>query len=64
MFFFLITNAGYGAKFKNWMLSERPEPYNSYGNGAAMRVSPVGWYVNEPELWIYESTLTVNPDNP
>lgn len=34
---------GYGMGFRNWILSLYPEPYNSYGNGSAMRVSPVAW---------------------
>ena len=36
-------NCGYGARFIHWMFSEHPEPYSSYGNGSAMRVSPVGF---------------------
>jgi len=36
-------NAGYGARFIRWLMSESPEPYGSYGNGSAMRVSAVGW---------------------
>ena len=39
-------NRGYGPRFQNWMYSSHPEPYNSFGNGSAMRVSPVGWYNN------------------
>jgi len=35
---------GYGSKFNSWILSDNPEPYNSWGNGSAMRVSPIGWY--------------------
>jgi len=35
-------NAGYGAKFIYWVFSPNPLPYNSLGNGSAMRVSPVG----------------------
>lgn len=35
-------NAGYGGKFRQWILSETPMPYGSYGNGSAMRVSSVG----------------------
>lgn len=31
---------GYGTRFYHWLLSDNPEPYNSFGNGAAMRVSP------------------------
>ena len=33
-------HAGYGGHFRKWLLSDSPKPYNSYGNGAAMRVSP------------------------
>lgn len=36
-------NAGYGGYFMGWLLSNDPKPYNSWGNGAAMRVSPVGF---------------------
>lgn len=35
-------NAGYGSSFGQWLDSDNPEPYGSWGNGAAMRVSPVG----------------------
>src|SRR3954468_9635822 len=34
--------AGYGGTFQRWAESDDREPYNSWGNGAAMRVSPVG----------------------
>ena len=37
-------NAGYGGGFRNWLKSNKPLPYNSWGNGSAMRVSPVGMY--------------------
>lgn len=36
-------NAGYGTRFTGWLFSENPMPYNSYGNGSAMRVSAVAW---------------------
>jgi ADP-ribosylglycohydrolase len=36
-------HAGYGLRFKNWIYSTTSEPYNSFGNGSAMRVSPVGF---------------------
>lgn len=39
--------AGYGSGFTNWIWSENPMPYNSYGNGSAMRVSPVGLYARD-----------------
>ena len=36
---------GYGGRFAQWVHSENPQPYKSFGNGAAMRVSPVAhWY--------------------
>ncbi len=35
--------AGYGGMFYDWLKSREPKPYNSWGNGSAMRVSPVGW---------------------
>jgi ADP-ribosylglycohydrolase len=34
---------GYGGHFSAWIHHPDPKPYNSYGNGSAMRVSPVGW---------------------
>jgi ADP-ribosylglycohydrolase len=36
-------DAGYGGTFRNWAASDNREPYNSWGNGSAMRVSPVGF---------------------
>lgn len=35
--------AGYGGMMSNWIDSDNPKPYNSFGNGSAMRVSPCGW---------------------
>lgn len=34
---------GYGGRFTEWIWMEDPQPYNSWGNGSAMRVSPVGF---------------------
>jgi|GEM_PF-128609 len=34
---------GYGGMFRRWVLGDDPKPYGSYGNGAAMRISPVGY---------------------
>jgi ADP-ribosyl-[dinitrogen reductase] hydrolase len=34
---------GYGGMFYHWVFSDNPKPYNSFGNGAAMRVSPAGF---------------------
>ncbi len=36
-------DAGYGKLFREWLFSDRPEPYGSFGNGSAMRVSACGW---------------------
>ena len=35
--------AGYGGMFRKWLIAEDPKPYNSFGNGSAMRVSPCAW---------------------
>ena len=35
---------GYGGRFAHWIHDGDPQPYNSFGNGSAMRVSPVGYY--------------------
>jgi ADP-ribosylglycohydrolase len=35
--------AGYGSWFRSWLFQDGAEPYNSFGNGSAMRVAPVGW---------------------
>src|SRR5690554_6018363 len=35
-------DCGYGGRFHDWIFSYNPKPYNSYGNGAAMRISPAG----------------------
>jgi ADP-ribosylglycohydrolase len=34
---------GYGGWFSQWIYMDHPKPYNSFGNGSAMRVSPIGW---------------------
>ena len=36
-------NSGYGGKFIEWIFSEDPKPYGSFGNGSAMRISPAGF---------------------
>lgn len=40
---------GYGGRFAQWVHNDNPQPYNSFGNGAAMRVSPVAWAYDERE---------------
>lgn len=39
----LFPYAGYGGMFMNWLRSDDPQPYNSFGNGSAMRVSSCAW---------------------
>lgn len=38
---------GYGGRFAQWVRSNRPQPYGSFGNGSAMRVSAIGWAFDE-----------------
>ena len=42
-------HAGYGGYFRRWLTACHPEPYNSFGNGSAMRVSAVGWLYDSLE---------------
>ena len=48
-------NAGYGGMFLRWLASEKPKPYGSYGNGSAMRVSPVGFAFDTIEKVLAEA---------
>ena len=41
--------AGYGGMFRQWLRAKDPKPYNSYGNGSAMRVSAVAWLYDDLE---------------
>ena len=41
--------AGYGGRFSAWLQNPDPKPYDSFGNGSAMRVSPVAWYFHSLE---------------
>ena len=43
----LYPDAGYGGRFHRWIHSSHPKPYNSFGNGSAMRVSPVAWVADD-----------------
>ena len=51
-------HAGYGGSFINWLYSSDPQPYNSWGNGAAMRVSPVGFAFDNIEDVLAEAART------
>lgn len=47
--------AGYAPLFMEWLLSDDPRPYNSFGNGSAMRVSPVGFAFDRREEVLREA---------
>ncbi|WP_235888713.1 MULTISPECIES: ADP-ribosylglycohydrolase family protein [Streptococcus] len=42
----MYPDAGYGARFSSWINSDNRKPYNSFGNGSAMRVSPCAWLMD------------------
>ena len=42
----MYPNCSYGVRFRHWLISDEPQPYNSYGNGSAMRISSVGYFAN------------------
>ncbi len=42
----MYPGAGYGGRFGGWIFSDSREPYHSFGNGSAMRVSPCGWMMD------------------
>lgn len=51
---------GYGGRFRQWVMSNNPQPYGSFGNGSAMRVSPVAWVYDNEEAVLYEAALTAS----
>ncbi len=51
-------NAGYGQRFYSWLWSDDPQPYGSYGNGSAMRVSSAGWLFDTLEQTRHMARLT------
>ena len=59
-------DAGYGGGFYLWLKQRRTKPYGSYGNGSAMRVSPVGWYAEslEEALSLAKATAEITHDHP
>lgn len=42
--------AGYGGMFRRWLKDSNPQPYGSYGNGSAMRVSSAAWLFDDLEI--------------
>lgn len=59
-------NSGYGGKFYRWVFSRYPKPYNSFGNGSAMRVSFVGEYYEDLNdvVQAAEKTAIVSHNHP
>lgn len=51
---------GYGDYFRHWLTARHPEPYNSFGNGSAMRVSAAGWLYNSLEKTRVVAKATAN----
>jgi len=59
-------NAGYGYRFYEWMSGDDPRAYNSFGNGSAMRVAPVGFAYDDVEAVLREAerSAAVTHDHP
>ena len=59
-------NAGYGSNFFHWLFEDEVNPYHSWGNGAAMRVSPIGFGYDTEEdvLRVARETALVSHDHP
>ena len=58
--------AGYGGMFRKWLVDKNPKPYNSFGNGSAMRVSPCAWFaktLHEAET-LAEASAIVTHNHP
>ena len=51
----------YGGRFAQWIRSLDPQPYNSFGNGSAMRVSPVAWLFDDLSQILEEAEKTALP---
>lgn len=51
----------YGGRFAGWIRSLNPQPYNSFGNGSAMRVSPVAWLFDDLSQVLEEAEKTALP---
>jgi len=56
--------SGYGESFFRWLYSDRPKPYDSYGNGAAMRISPIAYIASSlAEVKKYSKAVTETTHN-
>lgn len=55
-------DCGFGGMFYRWIFSDNPVPYNSFGNGAAMRISPAGFVArSESEACRLSEAITAEP---
>lgn len=52
--------AGYGGTFIRWAMQRQRDPYNSWGNGSAMRVSPVGFAFDTPDQVLHHAKRTAS----
>ncbi|WP_254771710.1 ADP-ribosylglycohydrolase family protein [Xylanibacter ruminicola] len=53
----------YGGRFAQWVRSKNPQPYNSFGNGSAMRVSPVAYWYDEENQMLQAAEDTAKPSH-
>ncbi len=53
-------HAGYGRKFLFWLSRRNPQPYNSWGNGSAMRVSSAGWLFDDLDTVLRMAMLSAD----
>ena len=65
-YYLRYPDAGYGGTFRSWARREIDGPYHSWGNGSAMRTSPVGWAFNSLEevLIKAEEYAAITHDHP
>ena len=59
-------DCGYGVRFNNWLYEDDPQPYYSYGNGSAMRVSSAAWLARDmaEAMHLAQLTAAVTHDHP
>jgi len=54
-------HAGYGGWFREWLRDDHAGPYNSYGNGSAMRVAAIGWAFDDLDAVVREAAASAAP---
>ena len=62
----LHPGIGYGARFFSWLMTDNPQPYGSWGNGSAMRVSSAGWLFDDLDTVLNMARLSadISHDHP